>query len=202
MSDNPSSAPVLRSQYNFMQSTKALGGLDHELRSNVHQPVAIDSAGLEPTVTYVNPLPPTTYTRNVVYDNPAYDAHLAIGPAEQQGNPSQYQADGYTGPPGITQSVPIAPGPPRLEPYAPVIPEIPNYHPPGHMPLTHVVTGPSQGNPSLNLVNSGMSAGENLKDLASRYLHNAGSHVNDLRMRRSRSGAVKVLILLEIDDTV
>ena len=30
-----------------------------------------------------------------------------------------------------------------------------------------------------------------------RYLHNAGSHVNDLHMRRSRSDAVKVLILHE-----
>jgi hypothetical protein len=46
-----------------------------------------------------------------------------------------------------------------------------------------------------------MSVTETLKkSLASHYLHNAGSRVSDLRTRRSRSGAVKVLILLEIDD--
>jgi hypothetical protein len=45
-----------------------------------------------------------------------------------------------------------------------------------------------------------MSVTENLKkNLASHYLHNPGSRVNDLRTRRSRSGTVKVLILLEID---
>ena len=47
-----------------------------------------------------------------------------------------------------------------------------------------------------------MSVGEDLKNLATQYLHNPGSHVDKLRMRRSRSGAVKVLILLEIDDTM
>ena len=53
----------------------------------------------------------------------------------------------------------------------------------------------------LNLVHSGMSVTENLKkNLAGHYLHNPGSRVNVLRMRRSRSGTVKVLILLEIDD--
>jgi hypothetical protein len=50
-------------------------------------------------------------------------------------------------------------------------------------------------------MHSGMSVTENLKkNLASHYLHNPGSRVSDLRTRRSRSGAVKVLILLEIDD--
>ena len=44
-----------------------------------------------------------------------------------------------------------------------------------------------------------VSVAEDLKNLASHYLHNTGSHVDKLRMRRSRSGAVKVLILLEID---
>jgi hypothetical protein len=47
-----------------------------------------------------------------------------------------------------------------------------------------------------------MSIIEDLKkNLASHYLHNPGSRVNDLRTRRSRSGAVtEVLILLEIDN--
>jgi hypothetical protein len=47
-----------------------------------------------------------------------------------------------------------------------------------------------------------MSAAEDLKDVAIHYLLNPGSHVDKLRMRRSRSGTVKVLISLEIDDTV
>jgi hypothetical protein len=67
------------------------------------------------------------------------------------------------------------------------------------IPLPHNVAGPSRGDPSL--VHSGRSATETLKkNLAGHYLHNPGSRVNDLRMRRSRSGTVKVLILLEIDD--
>jgi hypothetical protein len=47
-----------------------------------------------------------------------------------------------------------------------------------------------------------MSPDEDLKRLASHYLHNPGSHVDKLRMRRSRKGGFKVLILLEIDDTM
>jgi hypothetical protein len=46
-----------------------------------------------------------------------------------------------------------------------------------------------------------MSGNEGFEDLASRYLHNPGSHVNKLRMKQSRSG-VKVLILLELDKTM
>ena len=70
-------------------------------------------------------------------------------------------------------------------------------HPPVLIP-PYNMAGPSQENPSV--VHPGMSVGEDLKTLATRYLHNPGSHVDKLRMRRSRSGTVKVLILLEIDD--
>jgi len=62
-------------------------------------------------------------------------------------------------------------------------------------PFSHV---PFPGSSSIGY--SGMSVTENLKDLASRYLHNPGSRVGKLRMRQSGSGVVKVLILLEIDD--
>jgi hypothetical protein len=47
-----------------------------------------------------------------------------------------------------------------------------------------------------------MPVAEDIEDLASRFLHNPGSHVDKLRMRRSRSGTVKVLIQLEIDNTM
>ena len=75
--------------------------------------------------------------------------------------------------------------------------------PPGHVPPPLNVVGPSQGNPSFgHPVNSGMFVTENIENLASHYLHNPRSHVDKLRMRRSRSCAVKVLILLEIDDAM
>ena len=68
----------------------------------------------------------------------------------------------------------------------------------GNIPLPQNVEGPSRGD--LNLAHSGMSVTENLKkSLASHYLHNPSSRVNDFRTRRSQSGAVKVLILLEIE---
>ena len=76
---------------------------------------------------------------------------------------------------------------------------MPYNYPTGNIPVPHNVAGPSRGD--LSLAHSGMSITEDLKkNLASHYLHNPGSRVNDLRTRRSRSGAVKVLILLEIDD--
>ena len=75
-----------------------------------------------------------------------------------------------------------------------------NDWPPSDAPLPQNIAGPSRGNP--RVVHSRMSAAEDLKDVAMHYLHNPGSHVDKLRMRRSRSGTVKVLITLEIDDTV
>jgi hypothetical protein len=77
--------------------------------------------------------------------------------------------------------------------------EVPNDWPPSHIPLPPNVSGPSRGNHSLG--HSGMPVTEDLKSLAGHYLHNPGSRVDELRVRRSRSGAFKVLILLEIDDT-
>ena len=61
-------------------------------------------------------------------------------------------------------------------------------------PLLHHVSGSSEGNYSR------ISAAEDLKYLASQYLSRPGSRVDKLRMRRSRSGGVKVLILLEVED--
>jgi hypothetical protein len=46
-----------------------------------------------------------------------------------------------------------------------------------------------------------MSAEEELKQLASRYLRDPDSHVDRVRVRRSRrSGKVNVMILLELDE--
>jgi len=47
-----------------------------------------------------------------------------------------------------------------------------------------------------------MAAAEDLKRIAGQYLHSPGSQVDKLRVRRGRSGGFKVLILLEIDDTM
>ena len=45
-----------------------------------------------------------------------------------------------------------------------------------------------------------MPGRDDLKNLASHYLHNISSYVDKVRMRQSRSGTVKVLILLEIEE--
>jgi hypothetical protein len=47
----------------------------------------------------------------------------------------------------------------------------------------------------------GMPAEEEPRRLANRYFHDPDSHVYRIRVRRSRrSGRVKVMILLELDD--
>ena len=74
-----------------------------------------------------------------------------------------------------------------------------NDGPPSNASRPQNIAGPSRGNP--RVVHSRMSAAEDLKDVAMHYLYNPGSHVDKLRMRRSRSGVIKVLISLEIDDS-
>ncbi|KAH9958896.1 hypothetical protein BGW80DRAFT_1449327 [Lactifluus volemus] len=103
-------------------------------------------------------------------------------------------------PPGTAQHTfypPIIPGPVRPEYYAPLAyPQILNDDTIGQPPN---VAGPSQGIPGQVL--PGMSAGEELRQLASRYLHDRDSRIDKVRVRRSRrSGKVKVMILLELDD--
>jgi hypothetical protein len=126
----------------------------------------------------------------------------------------------------IFLDIPVASGALRLEQFAPAIfvsvllppfpymyiqpsllriclQEVSNDSPPNHVLPPLNVAGPSRVNPSIgHPVNSGMSVAEDIEDLASRCLHNPSSHVDKLRMRRSRSGSVKVLILLEVDDTM
>ena len=81
--------------------------------------------------------------------------------------------------------------------------DVSNDGPPGHVLPPLDVAGPSRGNPNIrHPVNYGMSVTEGIEDLASRYLHNPGSRVDKLRFRQCQSGAVKVLIQLEIDDTM
>ncbi|KAI0261706.1 hypothetical protein BGY98DRAFT_1192706 [Russula aff. rugulosa BPL654] len=185
MTNNPSYVPIQHPQRNFMQNTQTLDSHDHEAWSNEHLP-GIDSAGHYPAVNHADALPPTRYTSAMGSEDPP---HVAIGL-------DQRRLDAGRPTPG--EVTPIGPGPPPLEQYAPAIP-VPNNYPAGNVPLPHNVAGPSRGD--LNLVHSGMSVTETLKkNLAGHYLHNPGSRVNDLRMRRSRSGAMKVLILLEIDD--
>jgi hypothetical protein len=51
-------------------------------------------------------------------------------------------------------------------------------------------------------IHSGISDDEDLKRLAKRYLNNHGAHVEKLLVRRRFPGGRRVLILLEIDDTM
>ena len=78
-------------------------------------------------------------------------------------------------------------------------PQLPSDGPPNRAPHPNYVAGPFEGN--FSSVHSGMSVAEDLKRLASQYLSSPGSHVDRLRMRRSRSGGLKVLILLEVEDS-
>jgi len=183
-------------QHNLVENAQTLGGRDHELWSNGHLP-GIDSAGPYPVVNHT--FPPIRHTGTMENEDPA---HVAIGLGQHRRNQSQHQldADHPTSTPGITQYIPIDPRPPPLEHYAPAIPEVPNW-PTGNIPLPHDVAGPSRGD--MSQVHSGRIVTENLKkNLAGHYLYDPGSRVNDLRMRRSRSGTVKVLILLEIDNDI
>jgi hypothetical protein len=152
---------------------------------------------------------------------PFSDGAVSKGLGQHRGNESQLHLDTNHPTPGI-QYIPADSGPPPLEQYAPAIPvrvvsttplpslciyrlsyrasnqEVSYNYPSGNIPLPHNVAGRSRGD--LSLVHSGMSVTETLKkNLASHYLHKPGSRVNDLRTRRSQTGSVKVLILLEID---
>ena len=157
--------------------------------------------------------------------SPLLTVSLPKGLGQHGGNQSQRQLDPDHPTPEITQYIPIDPGPPSLEQYHPAIPvrvvcptplpslciylytlshcnpelqEVPDNCPAGNIPLPHNVAGPSRGD--LGLAHLRMSVIEDLKkNLASHYLYNPGSRVKDLRTRRSRSGVVKVLILLEVD---
>jgi len=69
------------------------------------------------------------------------------------------------------------------------------------MPLVDSVAGPpSPRSPSPLRSRVWDDEDEDLKRLASQYLNNPGSFVNDFRVRRRRSGGRKILITLEIDD--
>jgi hypothetical protein len=121
-------------------SIQGLGGLDHELGSNEHV-LGISSAGPYPATTSMNlanAFPPARYssTMPVGYDGPPHlasmvDVRLVLifippslmvalskGPGGHQGFESQRQLDGYPTP-GMTQRIPFALGPPRLEYDAP-----------------------------------------------------------------------------------
>jgi len=77
-------------------------------------------------------------------------------------------------------------------------PELPDDGALSRVPLSHNAAGPSRD--SLVPVHPGISTDEDLKRLARHYLLSLASRVDKLRMKRSRSGALKVLILLEIED--
>jgi len=198
MTDNPSAVPIQRPQYNFAQTAQGLGGLtglNHELGSNEHVSGISSASPYHTTsVNHANTFPPARHSSAMPmgYDVPP---HLVTGPRGYQGIESQRQLDGHPTP-GMTPCIPFAHGPPRLEYYdAPAITEN-NGGAPSHVPLSYNVAGPFRGTPSV--VYSGVPVIEDLKGLASRYLHNPGSNVDKLRIRRSRSGTVKVFIFLDI----
>ncbi|KAH9962197.1 hypothetical protein BC827DRAFT_1267177 [Russula dissimulans] len=89
---------------------------------------------------------------------------------------------------------------PGLEYHTPLGHETPNVGPPSGPPHhAFNVPGPFHG----NLGPIGMlPSPDGLKHLANHYIHNPRSHVEKLRVKRERTGRSKVLIVLEIDDTM
>src|ERR1700679_48077 len=108
---------------------QTLGGRDHELWSNEHP--GIDSAGPYPAVNHAYALPPTKYTSTMGNGDPPHVAMVFISSvlmpplltvAVLKGLGQQRQLDADRATPGITQYIPIDPGPPPFEQYAPAIP--------------------------------------------------------------------------------
>ncbi|KAH9960951.1 hypothetical protein BJV74DRAFT_871963 [Russula compacta] len=206
MTDNLLSAPIQHSQSELVRSAEVLPPLRDSDRqrqpwSNEHTAgTSVDFAGSNPTTGYASYEPqPAQFIGNTVYHDP-----LPLGPGLVEPYAYRGHQNFTVGPPPVAaQHVPLAlGGPPRLELQAPLGPEMPNDGPFSRGPCLPNVAGPSQRGPGP--IHSGMSATEdlNLKRLASHYLHSHGSYINKFRTRRSRSGGYKVLIVLEIDDTI
>jgi hypothetical protein len=149
--NNPPYVPIQHPQHNFVQNAQVcityicdvpllsyipmqtLGGRDHELWPTEHQP-GIDSAGPHPAVNHADALPPTRYTNTMgnegpphvfilpVFMSPLLTVAVPKSLGQHRGNQGQYQLDADHPTPGITQYIPIDPGPPPPEHYAPAIP--------------------------------------------------------------------------------
>jgi len=204
MANESFALPVSRSQYDPVQSIEDPPpiGPGRRLRSNERPPCPSSTLSYpSPTMNHARYGPPAQYTGNMAHDGPQPPA---IDSAEQhpyQGNESV----GHHGPPpGAAQHISglsIAPGLPQLGYYTlpPYPQEMPYNCDIGAAPQSPNEASTSQGIPAQ--VPSGMSAVEDLRRLASRYLHSPDSHVDKVRVKQSRrSGRVKVMILLEIDD--
>jgi len=160
------------------------GAEHHGLQSNEH----LQAAGpYHLAANHPNYHLPVSYIGNVGHDSlPHFTTTLLT---DHRGDQTHHD----------NHHVPIAPGPPQLEYYAPAPPDLLN-DPLGYVPVQDNVAGPSQGNP--NPTHSRMSDDEDLKRLASRYLNNHGAHVRKLVVMRRFPGGRRVLISLEIDDTI
>jgi len=157
--------------------------------SNEHpQGHRVDLAGPYSALDHPHNRALTPYTINVGYDGLT---HPTTGLAEHREDQTHHGS----------HYMPVVPGSPRLEYHTPLAPlqDMNNDDPLDYVPLVDNVADPSRRNPGP--VHSRMSDGEDedLKRLASQYLNNPGSYVDDFRVRR-HSGGRKVLIVLEIED--
>jgi len=165
-----------------------VGGVGYDLSSDEHTP-RTTFTGPYSAMNHANFGPPARYTSEMGYP-------LQVAGLAERDMHHGIQSDRVNHLLPIAQHVPLASRPPQLEYYAPLTPsqEMPNDGTISRAPSPNVA-GPSQGVPSRK------SAVEDLRQLASRYLHNPDSRVDKVRMKQSRrSGKVKVMILLEIDD--
>jgi len=186
-------------------STGAIPGYQHDVVQNIEFPPLMGGPGhgswsnkypqghVDLTGPYSALNPPhdqalAPYTSNVGHDSLT---HPTTDHTEYRGEQTHHGSHHMS----------IVLGPPQLEDYTPMAPlqDLNNDDPLGHMPHADNVAGPSRGSPSP--VRSRMWDDEDgdLKRLASRYLNNPSSYVNEFRIRRRRSGGRKVSIMLEID---
>ncbi|KAI0301968.1 hypothetical protein BC826DRAFT_986367 [Russula brevipes] len=191
MTREPLPLPTSHYQYDSVQNLEVptlLGCPNQESWRSERPPPDFTRHG---PVSHVNHAPPAICP-GMGYDDPPNLTTMSL--ADYRGH--ENHRGGHTTP-RFTPHVPVAPDPARLECSDLVVPPpwVPNNGPLNFAPLPHNGAG-DRGSVLL-----GNSAAEDLKRLAGHYLHSPGSQVDKLRMRRSRSGGLKVLIMLEIGDT-
>ncbi|KAH9958885.1 hypothetical protein BGW80DRAFT_1372292 [Lactifluus volemus] len=183
-------------QYVPAQTTDsgALHGFDHGLSSNERVPYTTD---LGPYTTMNHPRLgfSSQYTTNIGYGCPSSQVS-GFGEQPQYANQgNHWQSISHNDPlSGASQNIvnpPVCPGPLRPVYFAPPAHshDTLNGGTGGHAPPPSNVTLPPRG--TLSAVPPGISVGEELIQLVSRYLQNPDSRC---------SGRVKVMVVLELND--
>ncbi|KAH9958881.1 hypothetical protein BGW80DRAFT_1256712 [Lactifluus volemus] len=190
-------------QYNSLHTAEALlpvRGPDPELLPDERVP-GVAFAGPSATMNRPGYPTPSQHTSNVGYEPSSQVSSFGEQPLYAYQGSQSADAHYVAGAPQNIYDRSIAPGLLLPEYYAPPVrpQEIPNDVIINRAPQLPNVAIPFQGLPGP--VPPGMSIEEELRQLAHRYFYERDSRVNKVRVRHSRrSGKVKVMILLELDE--